>query len=345
MLGSVARSEIERKGERHRAAARQLAERGLPMPGVRAFGYGPDNVTPDPVEAPLVVEAYERVLAGGSLASIARDWNAAGHRTSRGSTWATNSVRGVLASPRYKGVRGLSREVKGTTVDERGRKRVRRVIDEVGPAVWPALVDAATWEGVRVVLSDPGRRTATTSSRRHLGAGLYLCDACGRPVRSGYRSTGVRTYACLRNLGGCGMTRGADPVDDYVADVVVARLTAPDAAVDVDAVDVARAADDVDTLTERLREVGRLLAAGDLDPVAAAAASRELRVALDDARRRASRTPTVEPLPVVTGRAAFDALPLDARRRVVAALVDVRLARGVPGAHFVPDTVVIRWAS
>ena len=65
---------------RQKRAAKQRAEKGSPARTTIPFGYrkGDDGrLALEPAEAMMVRDAYSAILAGGSLHSIAKAWNAA----------------------------------------------------------------------------------------------------------------------------------------------------------------------------------------------------------------------------------------------------------------------------
>ena len=58
--------------------------------------------------------------------------------------------------------------------------------------------------------------------------GLAVCGVCGETVhRGGGAHAGVPTYRCIS---GAHVARKSDPVDEYVTELTIARLTQPDAA-------------------------------------------------------------------------------------------------------------------
>ena len=83
ILASVARAEVERKGARQRRAYQQAAELGEPAGGPVPFGFQPDRITHHPVQADAIQDGYAALLAGGTLAGIARRWNASGLTSGR----------------------------------------------------------------------------------------------------------------------------------------------------------------------------------------------------------------------------------------------------------------------
>jgi DNA invertase Pin-like site-specific DNA recombinase len=213
ILASVAKGEVERKSARQARAGRQAAENGDP-PRRRAFGYCQGGLTIHPVEGPAVREAFATLLAGGSIVGITRRLNDAGLLTVGGKPWNPAAVRVMLRNGRYAGI------------------RVYRRREEMGPGNWPAIVPEEVWRAAVALLDDPARRaTLKSNARRWLGSAYYLCGRCGSDMCVGYRqykTTKTRIYRCRAHLGH--LTRVADPVDEFVSAVIVARLRRPDLA-------------------------------------------------------------------------------------------------------------------
>lgn len=113
MLGAAAAGEVEAKVERQKRKSDQLAAAGKPHPGPRPFGYEPDQLTIREDEAALLRDAAERILAGESLTSLAREWNRQGIPTARGNAWTPTSLRKTLTGPRVAGLRAHRGEVVG----------------------------------------------------------------------------------------------------------------------------------------------------------------------------------------------------------------------------------------
>jgi site-specific DNA recombinase len=113
IIGAVARQESERKGERMAREAEQAARRGVPRGSRRPFGYEADRVTINEEEAALIRDAAERVLAGATVPSIAREWNARGIPTPQAAPhgWSATTITGILRNPRLAGLRTHKGEV------------------------------------------------------------------------------------------------------------------------------------------------------------------------------------------------------------------------------------------
>lgn len=172
---SVDAAEVERTAERVARAHLQMAQSGEPVGGTRPFGWDPDKRTLHPVEAGLVRDAAEAILAGVTAVTIAKDWNRIGVPTTRGNAWSGEAVKQVLRSPRVAGWRvhreGIARGCDGEPV--RGR--------------YDAILDDSVWRAVVVALRQPEKRSRVPRKGRRtsLLGGVLRCGVCGGPMWSG----------------------------------------------------------------------------------------------------------------------------------------------------------------
>ena len=312
-------AEAERISERVKRANLQKAQQGKPHGGSRAYGWKADRVTPDPDEQAIIVELARRIIAGESIHFLARDLNARGVPTVSGKPWTRASIRYMLKSPRMVGI---------------------RVHDGAEyPAAWPAALDVMTWRHVRAVMSADGRLRGS-NGRVSLLAGLAKCGECEGPIR--VKSTGSSgRYQLAYHCGPCKLTRLREPIDFYVSRVIIHLLEQgfmpeePAAPIQLEAVDELRAkiADtqarfaDSDAMTVEqfesvMRRLNRRLAAEE----AKLMPPRLSRIAADVLGENAE--------------AAWRRLSIDAQRKLIAELAEVRLHRAIKGRNiFDPDTV------
>jgi site-specific DNA recombinase len=340
-LGAVARYEVAHMIERQQRARLQAATAGKWSGGRRPYGYAADGVTVIEAEAEHLRWAASSVLAGMSLNAIVAKLNNKGARTSTGKAWKPTELRRALCRPRNAGL------------------MVHRDL-VVGRADWPAILDEDTWRGVCVVLSDPARRTNTTTARKWLMSGLALCGVCGDPVRSFSASAQRRktkpVYTCRT---GKHVIRDAAEVDAYVEAVIVERLSRPDAGEllapdqtgDTAGLHLRDAA-----LAARLAELGRLYGEGVIDAAQLAQGTAAIRTQREEitaqltAMTRGSVLAGVadapDPAKVWTG------LDLSRKRAIVDVLVDVVILPDRKGrragwrageTYFDPATVRIVW--
>ena len=169
-------------------------------------------------EAAIIREATSAVLAGRTLAALARDLNDRGLTTSTGRPWTYQRLRDVLVRPRNAGL--LSR----------GRPD-REEFEIVGPAQWPAIVDEENWRAVNKLLIDPSRRKQRGNATRWLGSGIYSCGLCGGLLRAaphgGTKSRPHKRRFLYRCVESAHLTISADPTDEYVRGVVAEMVRDP----------------------------------------------------------------------------------------------------------------------
>lgn len=358
ILGSVAQHEIEQKSDRQSRAARQAAEQGRRIGGRRPFGYESDGLTVRTPEADALVAAYQAVLVGVPLGRIAAEWNGQGLRTPQTkrdgtpSTWTGQTLRSTLLNPRYAGLRAHVTESMLRTMNP----RAARLAAVVGPAAWEPLVSEETWRAVVSVLTDPSRAKLPRSSRGLL-TGLALCGVCGATVHRGAAPArrgrpGHPTYRCRAALGHVG--RAAQPVDEYVAGVVVARLEQPDALdlllADTPRSDAAHLRMEARALRVRLDALAGLLADGVLTEAGVRRESAKLRTKLAEVEADQADAGRVGVLGPLIGapnvQEAWDAYGTDRQRAVIEALMTVTLLPPGRGTRtFRPDSVVVAWNS
>ncbi|AOT04935.1 hypothetical protein ASPU41_18050 [Arthrobacter sp. U41] len=340
-LGSVARMEVEMKSDRQRRAAEQAAAAGKRSGGRRPFGYDADGMTIRPSEAAAVVAGYESFLAGVPITEIARAWNDQGFFTGqerRGanlgqpSPWTRSSVRDVLRNPRYMGKRAHRGEI-------------------VADAVWPALVSEPTWQAAQAILAHRAG-LQTPNAAKYLLSGIGRCGVCGGNIHAGATArAGVRGYRCAETTGH--FARKADPVEDYVAQVITARLSMPDAGhllTDTTKADLPQLRTDATALRQRLNSLATDFADGELTAQQLRAASSRIKeklAAAEASMADAGRVSLLGPLIHASDvRAAWDGLLTSQQRAVIDTLATVTLhppGRGV--RNFNPDTVSIDWKS
>ena len=262
-----------------------------------------------------------------SMVAATRWLNEAGHTTTTGKPWERSSVRKMLLNPRNAGLRAHRGQV-------------------VAQGDWTPIVPEELWRAVVDRVADPARSRPATV-RRWVGSFVYRCH-CGAPVRVNYTQHKTRVYQCTARAH---LARSADPIDELVNAVVVARLRRADLA-DLLADDRGDTAgplrEQAALLRLRLEQAGADYADGLLTGrqlQAATVAVSDKLAAVEQALTEAGRGSRLAPLLNTPdpGQAWLDA-DLDTRRAVLDALVVVTVLAGSPGRKpFDPATVRIEW--
>jgi site-specific DNA recombinase len=338
ILGAVARKESDDKSRRIRRKALELAMSGkLAGGGTRPFGFDPDRVTIRASEAAVIREVAGRFLAGESIHSLCRDLNTRRIATPTGGTWKSQTLSRMLKSARISGQREHRGEI-------------------VAKAEWPAIIDKAQTSRIRVILSDPSRRT-NRSARRYLLAGMLRCALCHATLVSRPRSDGQRRYVCAKgpNFSGCGkIAVVADPLEALLVEALIYRLDSPELAKALVSARPEAALDaqqrEIETASSQLEELAAMYGQRQISASEWLAARTPIEARLALARAELARqTGTTVLNGFVDGSGALRErwvdLPLSRQRAILGAVLDhAVIAPGRVGLNrFDPERVDPRW--
>lgn len=370
LAAGLARFEVRRKSERQKRANAHRRERLLPAGGRRAFGYTrlaagasaewPKRVAadgrewPDYGHEPLEPEAtavrrgYAMLLAGATLRSIARSWNADGLTTTAGKPFEAYSVRNILANPRNAGLVAPPR----SSSDGQSAAQNLRLAD-LPTGSWEPLVTPETWAAARDLLADPKRRSAPGALPKSLLSGIATCGVCGADMKAGV-VRGIKSYRCGATPH---LSRKREDADHYVTHVVLDRLARPDA-VEIlrrdDAPNVAELRAQMLAKQQGEANVLALVAGGHTTLAKAEAMLRDLRAEMGALEAQMSDAGRVDVLGDVVARAedagaayderwaavaeAWQALDVDRQRAIVRALLSIEMRSPGKGSRAPRDT-------
>jgi site-specific DNA recombinase len=204
---AFARSEIETKSRRQKSQIQQRLASGRPiLGGKRRYGFLGDHMTEQPIEAAIVRQMYEDVVAGTSLHRIQSVLNANGVPTAYGYFWDATKIRKILTNPAYKGV-----------LTHRG---IEVATDQVAK-----IIPTELWDTVNAILNDPRRRvTPGPMVRTGLLSGIATCGVCGALMRSTantQRGKTMKLYSCSAKV--MGRVTGTHPtIRRQIADGAIA---------------------------------------------------------------------------------------------------------------------------
>lgn len=340
--GAVAKSEAERKSARQIAEAKQRAEAGQNWSSRRPFGYYAGGEL-HPIESAELKSAYELVLSGHSLHSIVSGWNQCGIKTTLGNTWRnTNQLTTILKNPRNAGLKSYRPRGDGKA----GRAAI------LGEGDWEPIVTRDVWQAVNDILADPSRRPRDVV-RKHLLSAIALCGLCAasgklvgvkpfttKPPRRKYV---YRCRECFKTV------QVMDDVDEHITELVVQRLSLPDAAellVDQRHPDLDAKRTEAKALRARLNSLAIDFADGELDKEQLRAATSRIKSSLAAIEQVIEDANRARLFKGVVGEDAvrFPGLPLERRRAIIKALMTITLLNTVVSGPFDPDTsLVVEW--
>lgn len=333
ILASVARSEIEVKGDRQRRAQEQAAKDGRRVGGRKPFGWSIPDMQLIPAEADAIRRAHGDVLAGVPLGEIARQWNTEGLVSGQANKdgWKHDTVRMVLLNPRNAGQRHYLGQI-------------------VSAAKWAPIVPLEQHLAVVSYITNPTRNSGGTNhAGQRLLTGVALCSVCGRTVHGGGGSHGRPIYRCSnqRDAHG-GVNRVSAPVDQHVSEIAIARLSAPNARamlIDRERPDTEALRAEVNAKRKRLDQIAVEFANDETvtpSQLRAMTSALVTRIATVEAQMAdAGRVDVLGPLVNARNpRAVWDGLSTSKRRAVISAMMTVRLhPTGRGTRHFREDTV------
>ena len=334
VLVAMANKSSRDTGRRVAAAReRQAAAGGYLAGGKRPFGYEPGGMVVRAAEAQEVRRAAEALLDGVSLREVTAGLRLRGVPTVTGATWQPGTVRDILLRARNAGIAVYRGE-------------------EIGPALWPAILAEPQWRAVAALLTDPGRNQSPGPAPRWLVSMTARCGRCGGLVSAGGGRHGRAAYTCREANH---LRRVALPVDELVSKTIIARLSRPDAA-DMLAtrpgVDTAALSRTASAARQRLDVLGRMFGSGEIDRRQLREGSAQAKAGLDQAQAALVAAAASDPLAAIAGRgdaaAVWEVLDVAQRRAIVRLLMNVILlpARGgrcPGGSYFDPATVRIEW--
>ncbi len=205
ITGAVARHESEHASERICSQKARAAAAGGRLGGARAFGYTADGTDIVGAEADAIADGVRRVLAGESVYSIAKDWQARVPPV-RGGRWQQGAVTRTLTRPRNAALATHRGEV-------------------VGKGSWPAIVTEDEHAAVCAILRNPERSTYSgVRSLKWVGSGLYRCGRCGADLRTASATRGGTFRRIYRCRAAQHLTIYADGVDEHVLATVCVVL-------------------------------------------------------------------------------------------------------------------------
>lgn len=340
--GALAVRESAVTSKRIKRQVRSAAAAGRPH-GKIPYGYrreyDPDTregrQVPDEQTAPVVAEVAARLLAGEATYAVAADLNARGLPAPRGGRWDLTQIKRLAVSPTNAGL----------------RTHLGEVLD--GPASWPALIAATDHRVLVERLTDPARQSWRDGSVKHLLSMIAQCGVCGSLCRR-VTNRGTPSYACAGNgdlaKGKFCVTRVQRCLDEFVTEVIIARLSRPDVwdlFIERQDPESAQAAARLVALRDQYREFEFEAIAGRL----AAASWARIEGNLTAQIKAADRAARPRGLPAVVldtagpnARQSWEALSVPQRREVIRALLIPRvLLTGKGTRTFDPDRIEIVW--
>ena len=310
---------------------------------------------PEPTEARVIRELFDRVKAGHSLRSIALDFEARGIRTRTSKVFSPQHLRVLATTAAYAGLR--VHDLDGRAAGRGHSPQPGTPGVSVVKGTWEPLVSEATYRGVQRLLNDPKRVTTRPGRAKHLLSNIAVCDKCGGPIFATFRHE-TPSYQCRK---GCIRVQKAD-LEALATEVILAYLARPDvhealsrAETDSDALRAVR--DELAAARARLAELADAAAAGTISIATVARAEPQIMATIGALERREAELATPSALhgfitPGADVARRWHAAPMSARREIARLLLtpdmlaELRVTprpAGWPGGRHIPAASRVVW--
>ncbi|XVU22580.1 recombinase family protein [Actinoplanes sp. CA-054009] len=229
--GAIARSEVEKKSKRQRLANIHRVSVGIPLCSTRPLGYtierGPNGfktLLAVQKEAEAIKWAVTFLLANGTMADVAREFNRRGLRAPKnGAEYTFLSARDAVLNP-Y--VCGRQNYRPGSILAAERKRRPMNWRGDLTVGNWEPIVSYDRWKAVVAVC---GTKTSYGNNLKYWSSGMSKCAVCGSKMASGWKHTSrggrFRTIKCHSNR--CVILK-AEPIEDYLSGLLVEMMTQED---------------------------------------------------------------------------------------------------------------------
>lgn len=182
-----------------------------------------------PEEAVIIRKIFELYAAGKGFRAIANQLNREGHRTKKGNTFGTDSIREIITNPVYNGIVRYNR-FEGWSEKRRRGKNSNPIMTEGKHA---AIISNDLWGKVQALFAQKSKACPRVYDSENLLTGIIRCPECGTPMvisRSHYRlkdgtMVAQRYYSCGSfKAKGSSVCHANSVRADYAEEYVLSRI-------------------------------------------------------------------------------------------------------------------------
>jgi DNA invertase Pin-like site-specific DNA recombinase len=314
---NTAALESRRTSDRMKRKRRAEAKAGKAHGGIRPYGYEKGGMVVNEIEAGVIRECADLILAGARMMSVVQMLNHRGIPTANGKVWYNRNLEQILTSRRIAGIR-----------THNGMEY---------PAAWPSIISDEESDRLRLILRDR-RMPAGRIPKAYLLSGMVYCGHCGKPLISSgaiMKNGFQRKYRCRHfdssgNVYGCGkIVRAAEPVEMLVSEAVLYRCDSPEVTAslrDSEKPEISRLMEEYNARILKLTELVEDYASGLLNREQLVQAKSVVEEALEATRAELAKVESGRVLTAIpvdkTIREAWESAALAWRRSLIGLLVE-----------------------
>lgn len=196
ILASYAQEESRSASENQKWRIRKCYENGEDVSIRWMFGFrvAGGKLEPNPQIAPIVKEIFERVIAGESYGSIARDLNERGCQGSCNGEWSARGISGLISNERCMGDSLLQKKYRNNHLEKRSVRNHGELPMYYAEKTHEGIVDEETFMKAKAIYEDR-RRKHLAPKTYTVFSGLIQCPKCGKSYRR-VKNNGTVGYNC-----------------------------------------------------------------------------------------------------------------------------------------------------
>ena len=203
ILASYAQEESLSASENQKWRIRKCFQKGQIVNVRCLYGYDivNDKLIPNPKQAEIVKEIFDRVIAGESYGSITRDFNRRKIKTPHGKEWRSNRIAKIVNNEKMIGDALLQKCFINNHIEKKQCINKGELPMYYAEETHEPIIDKDTFMRAKSVVEE--RRNTVNANRKQLTftvfSGLIQCPKCGKNYRR-MTSNGSYGYNCSTYL-------------------------------------------------------------------------------------------------------------------------------------------------
>ena len=202
ILASYAQEESLSASENQKWRIRKGFENGELVNWRFLFGYriSKEKIEVDTKTAPIVLEIFQRVIAGDTFGAICRDLNSRGITGVLDGKWYVQRIRNIVSNEKYTGNALLQKHFRNNHLDKKKCRNTGELPMFYAKKTHPAIIDKDTFNAAQAILKEmQGKQQNRPRPCRSEFTGKLYCPPCGKNYKR-TKSNGTVGWNCSTYL-------------------------------------------------------------------------------------------------------------------------------------------------
>ena len=202
ILASYAQEESLSASENQKWRIRKGFESGELVNWRFLFGYriSKEKIEIDMETAPIVLEIFERVIAGDTFGVISRDLNSRGIPGVLGGKWCVQRIRDIVRNEKYTGNAMLQKHFRNNHLEKKKCRNTGELPMFYAEDTHPAIIDEDTFNAAQAILHEIQSKQKNRPAPKHSEfTGKLYCPHCSKNYKR-TKSSGTVGWNCSTYL-------------------------------------------------------------------------------------------------------------------------------------------------